>query len=682
MNRLERCLNPESIAVVGGKEAGRVIEQCQKMGYQGEIWAVNPTKESLMGIPCFSDISELPETPDVAFVGIPAAPSIDVIRRLSTRGAGGAICYASGFGEVGDTGLHQELLDAAGDMPVIGPNCYGFINAVSGAALWPDQHGLKRTDSGVAIFSSSGNVSVNMTMQQRALPIALILTVGNQAIVGIEQCIEAVIDDPRISAIGLHIEGLHDLALFSEVALRAARAGKPVIALKSGRSDLGAKITMSHTATLAGEARLYDALFHRLGIARVEDLETFLEALKLAAVAGPLRGNRIASMSCSGGEASMVADLSTHTNLEFPPLAPAHAQSIRDTLNEYVSVDNPLDYHTFIWGDKERLRKTFTAMLRGPFDITMLILDYPFTNDCNMQEWIDAGDAFVEACEGTGQRGAVVSSMAENMPPIVAESLAERGVVPLLGLPQAIKAIDALVDARSIAEPSPSFDLLGVDHARVTTETLGEFQSKQALEEIGLNVVSGGLASSTREAVSIAQDLGFPVVLKVHGGDIVHKTELDGVILGIGNADEVQAHADRLFSIGDQVLVEKMQEGGIVELIVGVDCDPVFGHYMMVGIGGTLVELIRDREILLLPVSDQHVRTALRKLKHADLLWGHRGRPAADVDAVVGAVIKLSEFVSRNKSTLLEVDINPLLVHQEGKGATVLDAIIINRAKT
>ena len=681
MTRLERCLNPESIAVVGGKEAGRVIEQCQKMGFQGDIRAVNPSRDTLMGVPCFSDISELPEAPDVTFVGIPATPSIEVIRRLSARGAGGAICYASGFGEVGDTGLHQDLLDAAGDMPVIGPNCYGFINAVSGAALWPDQHGLKRIDSGVAIFSSSGNVSVNMTMQQRALPIALILTVGNQAIVGIEQCIAAVIDDPNISAIGLHIEGLKDLALFSELASRAAQAGKPLVALKSGRSDLGAKITMSHTATLAGETRLYDALFDRLGIAKVEDLETFLEALKLAAVAGPLRGNRIASMSCSGGEASMVADLTTHTDLKFPPLAPDHAQSIRDTLNEYVSVDNPLDYHTFIWGDKERLRETFTAMLRGSFDITMLILDYPFTNDCNMQEWIDAGDAFVEACEVTGQHGAVVSSMAENMPPNVARSLAERGVVPLLGLPQAIKAIDALVGARSMEEPVPDFDPRCVDHDRKTANILGEFQSKQTLEGIGLNVVTGKLASSTQEAITLAEDLGFPVVLKIHGEGIAHKTELGGVILGVGNTDEAQAHADRLFSMGDQVLVEKMQEDGIAELIVGVDFDPVFGHYMMVGIGGTLVELIRDREILLLPVREQQVRSALRKLKHADLLRGHRGRPAADVDAVVEAVIKLSAFVSRNKSTLLEVDINPLLVHQEGKGATVLDAVIINRAK-
>ena len=223
MRKLRRCLNPRSIAVIGGREAEKVVQQCLKLGFDGEIWAVNPARDDLAGVPCFRDIQQFPEAPDVAFIAIPALATIDAVEQLSAMGAGGAICYASGFREVGAVDRHQKLLDAAVDMPVIGPNCYGYINPLCGAALWPDQHGLTPVSSGVAIFSSSGNVSVNMTMQQRSLSVALIVTVGNQAMVGIEHCPEAVLEDDRITAIGLHIEGLNNLPLFTELAQRAVQ---------------------------------------------------------------------------------------------------------------------------------------------------------------------------------------------------------------------------------------------------------------------------------------------------------------------------------------------------------------------------------------------------------------------------------------------------------------------------
>lgn len=682
MHGLTRCLNPRNLAVVGGKEASRVIQQCRKLGFAGEIWSVNPRRADLDGIRCFKDVSELPVAPDIVFIGIPAAPTVDVIREISSMDAGGAICYASGFSEVGDVDLHRQLIEVAGSMPVIGPNCYGYINALSGAALWPDQHGLRRVDSGVAIFSSSGNLSVNMTMQQRALPVALIVTVGNQAIVGIEHCIEAVIEDDRIGAIGIHIEGLQNLEMFTELAYRASEIGKPVVALKSGRSTLGARITLSHTATLAGESRLYDALFNRLGVARVDDLETFLEALKLAFYTGPLPGKRIASMSCSGGEASLIADLTADMDLEFPPLDPAHAASVQATLNEYVSVENPLDYHTFIWGDQNRLCNTFAAMLRGGFDITLLILDYPCTNDCDMQEWIEAGEAFARACEQTGQQGAIVCTLAENMPAAVADSLAARGVVPLLGLSQAVRAIDAVTGLGAAEKPVPMFPRKLYDAENARGISFNEYQAKQKLAEAGLNVVPGKLVSSEQEALDAAEMIGYPVALKACGSEIIHKTELDGVVLGVKTPEDVSKHITRLLSIGDQVLVEKMLEGGVAELLIGVSFDNEFGHYLVLGIGGILVELLGDREIILLPASENQIREAFYRLRSAKLLKGYRGRGEGDIDAVIKAVTILAQYASTHKDRLLEVDINPLMVNPKGLGVTVLDALIVNRVQS
>ncbi|MGB5708240.1 MAG: acetate--CoA ligase family protein [Arenicellales bacterium] len=681
MHGLTRCLNPRNLAVVGGKEASRVIQQCRKLGFDGEIWSVNPRRADIEGIACFKDVSELPVAPDVVFIGIPAAPTVEVIRKVVLLGAGGAICYASGFNEVGNASLQKKLIEAAGGMPVIGPNCYGYINALNGAALWPDQHGLRRVDSGVAIFSSSGNLSVNMTMQQRALPVALIVTVGNQAIVGIEHCIEAVLEDERIGAIGIHIEGLQNLEMFTELTCRASEIGKPVVALKSGRSTLGARITMSHTATLAGESRLYDALFNRIGVARVDDLETFLETLKLAFYTGPLAGKRIASMSCSGGEASMIADLTNDMDLEFPQLDPAHAASVQATLNEYVSVENPLDYHTFIWGDQNRLCNTFAAMLKGGFDITLLILDYPCTNDCDMQEWIEAGEAFAHACEQTGQQGAIVCTLTENMPTEVAVSLAARGVVPLLGLSQAVHAIEAVASLGIVEKPIPMFPHKHCDAEKVKGISFSEHQAKQTLAEAGLNVVPGKLVGSEQEALDAAEMIGYPVVLKACGSEIIHKTELDGVVLGVKTPKDVSKHITRLFSIGDQVLVEKMLEGGVAELLIGVNFDSEFGHYLVIGIGGILVELLGDREIVLLPASENQIRDALYRLRSVKLLQGYRGRNEGDIKAVVKTVKKLAEYVSEHKDRLLEVDINPLMVNPKGLGVTILDALIVNRSE-
>jgi acyl-CoA synthetase (NDP forming) len=679
VRNLQRCLNPESIAVIGGREAERVIRQCQKLGFSGDIWPVNSRRSQLAEIDCYASIGDLPEPPDIAFVAIPAAPTVSCVSELASQGAGGVICYASGFREVGDSMLHEALLKAAGEMPVIGPNCYGYINAINGAALWPDQHGLGRCDKGVAIFSSSGNVSVNFTMQQRSLDIALIVSVGNQAMVGIEHCIDAVLDDPRITAIGIHIEGLSYLAFFIELCRKAAIKNKPVIVLKTGRSNTGARITMSHTATLAGEAALYDNLFLRTGVGQVHDVEAFLEALKLVSVVGPIRGGKIASMSCSGGEASLIADLSEHRSISFPPLNADHKNSVQKTLNEFVSVDNPLDYHTFIWGDKARMFNTFSAMLRGDFDLTLLILDYPCVNECDMSEWISAGEAFAEACAATEKKGAIVANMAESMNNAVRESLIAAGVAPLMGIQSALAAIEAVSTVCCIVEPLPIVHPEIADPDCKNGANISEYSAKQQLAEFGLAVAKGEIANSKQEAICAAEKIGFPVALKVSSSNISHKSEIDGVVLDLQSTQEVEAHCERLLGLTGSVLVEEMLSKGVAELLLGVSIDSQFGHYIVIGFGGTLVELIADRAIILLPASDQQILEAIEKLRVHSLLKGFRDKAPGDLDAVVRSVHQLASFVDANRAQLLEVDINPLIVGPKDFGAVAADALLVFR---
>ena len=676
---LARCLNPDSILVVGGGEAERVIEQSRKFGFTGSIEVVNPKRESIAGIRCLPSVSEIETVPDAGFIAIPAEPSIDIIHWLAERGAGGAICYASGFNEVGAGDRQQKLVSAAGQMPVIGPNCYGFVNALNGAVMWPDQQGLSRVDSGVAIFSGSGNLCINMSMHQRSVPVALLVSVGNQAMIGIEQCVQAALEDDRITAIGIHIEGLTNLPLFIALAEQAADQGKPIVALKTGRSEMGAKITLSHTATLAGEAGLYDALFERLGVAQVDNLEAFLETLKLLSVSGPLTGNRLISMSCSGGEASLIADLSQTMNLEFPSFDESHRQQIQQTLNEYVCVDNPFDYHTFIWGDVERMRDTFTRTLQTDVDLALLLLDYPGVQGCDRSDWDLAGDAFIDACRANDRKGAVVCSLAESMPEDVRKHLIQSGITPLMGMKQALAAIESATGVCKTCPPFPAIQLMESADQNQQRYSLSEFQAKQLLSEYGLNTPQSETHESAAALVSAAERIGFPVVLKICDAGIAHKSEFDGIALNLKSPEQVHDQSQRLLRISQQVLVEQMITDPIAELLLGVSYDPQFGHYLILGFGGVLVELIADRQVLLMPASDDQIKAAINKLKISTLLHGYRGKPAANIDTIVEAVQAVCRMVDDCRQEILEIDINPLIVGPEMSIAA--DALIVMRGK-
>ncbi len=253
-SRLARLMAPRSIAVIGGREAEEVARQCERIGFSGDIWPVNPHRADIAGRPCFASVAELPGAPDAAFVAVSREAAIAAVGELAARGANGAVVYASGFSEAGadGTALERKLVAASGDMALIGPNCYGALNYLDGVALWPDQHGGKRVERGVALVLQSGNIAVNLTMQARGLAVAYVVAVGNKAKGDFADYVEAFLDDERVTAIGLHIEGLDDADGLDRVARRARELIKPIVAIKTGRSEAGAALTLSHTASLAG----------------------------------------------------------------------------------------------------------------------------------------------------------------------------------------------------------------------------------------------------------------------------------------------------------------------------------------------------------------------------------------------------------------------------------------------
>jgi acyl-CoA synthetase (NDP forming) len=661
---LSRLLRPKSVAVIGGGAWCRaVVAGLARMGFPGQVWPVHPTAAEVGGRPAVPRLADLPGPPDAAFVGVNRRATVGVVAELARIGAGGATLFAAGFAEAAaedaeGAALQAEAVAEAGAMPVLGPNCYGFVNAFDGAALWPDQHGLVPVERGVALVLQSSNIAINLTMQGRGLPVGYVVTAGNQAQTGQAEIALGLVEDPRVTALGLHVEGFRDLPAWERLALRARERGVPVVVLKVGRSAAARAATVSHTASLAGSDAGAAALIDRLGFARVETLPEFLAALALLHVTGPLPSNGIATISCSGGEASLAADLAEGRDLVFPPLELAQRAALRAALGPLVALANPLDYNTYIWRDTAAMTAAWAAMQQGAQALTMTIVDYPRTDRCDASDWECATAAALAARAATGRPLALVATLPELLPEPVAARLMAGGVAPLHGLSEAFAAAEAAARIGRAWARAPAPPLLAPSPAAARTRVVPEAEAKARLAAFGLDVPRGLRAADPAAAGRAAAALGGRVALKGEG--IAHKTEAGAVVLGLEGADAVARAAAAMPA--RSFLVEEMVEGAVAELLVGVVKDPAHGFVLTLAAGGTLAELLADRASLLLPAGEGEVAAALARLRIAPLLSGYRGRPAARSDALLAAIGAISAFAAQHAATLEEVEVNPLLV--------------------
>jgi acyl-CoA synthetase (NDP forming) len=677
--RLERVLRPQSIAAIGGLQAGRVIEQCQLMGYEGEIWPVHPTKTEVHGLKAYKSLADLPGPPDAAFIGVNRHKTIEVVRELRAMGCGGGVCFAAGFLEADQTGadLQSELIDAAGDMPVLGPNCYGYINYADGALLWPDQQGGKRLDagkSGVAIIAQSSNIAINFTMQKRGLPLAYVFTVGNQALVGISELALNLLEDPRVTTLGIYIEGFDSVTAFEELARKARKLNKPIVVFKVGKSDQAQAAVMSHTASLVGSHAVSSAFLERNGFGQTDSIPVFLETLKLLHLQGPLDGYRVSSMSCSGGEASIIADSAEKRKIFFPDLSETQRTPLQEALGPLVAIANPLDYHTYCWGNREVMEATYLSMTSIGFDMNYLILDFPHPTRCDDWEWHIAVDAFEKALKANQAKGAFVVGMAENIPEDYTDNYSERGIVSFYGIDEALQATEIAADIGIAWKQGPVDPVMQLAASGDGRTTLDEASAKRGLSEAGVPIPAGEPVDSVEAALEYASALGFPVVLKALG--IAHKTEHNAVRLNLSSAQEIEHAAIELFALSDQLYLEAMKPS-LVELIVGVTRDQQFGLVLTIGSGGILVELLKDAKTLLIPARRDAIEAAVRSLRSAPLLEGYRGKPPADISATVDAILAIQQYAISHANSLIELDVNPLLIGAQGEGVFAADALIV-----
>lgn len=658
MSRLDRLLRPRHIAVLGASWALNVIEQCRKMGFEGPVWPVHPTRSEIGGLKAYASLADLPEPPDATFIGVNRHATLEVVEELRRIGAGGAICFASGWTEAGEPELQDKLIAAAGDMPILGPNCYGVINYLDGALLWPDQHGGIRVDKGVALVSQSSNIVINMGMQARGLPVAYVACLGNAAVVGLAELTGALLDDPRVTAVGLYIEGIDDAPAFAALAEKARAMGKGVVAIKSGKTELSRTAAASHTASLAGGGAASSAFLARIGVAEVNSPSELIETLKIFHLHGPQIGTSICSLSCSGGEAGLVADLAAPYGIDFPPVPQATHDRLFNVLGEIPTISNPLDYHTFIWGDGPKTTEVFTAMLEA-YDAGIYIIDTPRTDRCADDWYQPALDAIVAAQKATGKIAFPVASMVENFGEARAEAMRDQGVCTLLGLETALAAIRAAQTPAGEPGWRPAKALPPRE-----SHMLSEAEGKALLAGAGVPVPKSDTAKSLKD-LDIS-DLTAPFALK--GLGFAHKTEAGAVRL---NLSTLEGQAEMPGATG--YLVEEMVTGTLAEILLGLRRDPVYGVTLTLGMGGVTAEVLADTVTLVLPASEEQILTAATILRLWPLLDGYRGRPKADMAACARIARALGDLMLADDS-IEEIEINPILL--SATGAVAVDALI------
>jgi acyl-CoA synthetase (NDP forming) len=546
--------------------------------------------------------------------------------------------------------------------------------------LWPDQQGGRRVDEGVAIITMSSNVGFNLTMQRRGLPVAYMVSLGNRLKFDLHDAIHTFARQDRVTALGLFLETMPDPKAFQEAVDVARELGKPIVAMKVGRSEVAQKMVVSHTASLAGSDVLASALFERLGVARVDSLEAIIEALKVLHILGPLKGGRIAAMSTSGGDLTLLAD-GMGPDLTMPPLSEKVTRRLRATIHERIVAANPFDFQMFDWNDEEQNAKNFSALLSEDFDVALCLLDYPREDLCDQSTWGGAEQGFVRAARQTNTKAAVLATFSDTISESVAARLMKEGVAMLAGIDAGLAGIQAAVDVGAAWSRPPSPPLLTNFGQRQNDrfKVLNEAESKHLLAQCGVPVPAAQVVHSAGEAEEAAEKIGYPVVVKTLG--VAHKTERGGVRLDLGSVDEVSAAVKEMSGLAESYLIEKMVDGVVAELIVGVARDAQFGPYLLIGGGGILVELMKDSVSLLLPATREQVLHALGQLKCAPLLNGFRGAPPADLNAAADVILAVAGMVENDPSSIIELDINPLMLLAEGQGVIAADALISLNAK-
>ena len=702
---IHKMLNPRSIAVVGATErpqyGGRFLRAALQAGDRVRVYPVNPRYDEILGHKCYASVLDLPEVPDAVGIIVPYHRVIPVLRESAERGAGSAIVISAGFSERGvdeRRELQAELGDVAREtgVRISGPNCLGLANikddiwACSSSRL----EGVDLKSGNVGLVCQSGASAFGPFLSRavgRGVGYSYIVSTGNEADLEAPDFARYLLDDDDTSVITMFIEGFKDARKFLEVARLAAERGKPIVAIKIGRSDLGTRAARSHTAALTGVDEVYDAAFEQYGVVRVHDWDKLLEIAQLLSVGRVPAQRGISLVSHSGGVCSLTADNLGDAGLELPELSDPARDAINEILEGFGWAANPADITGH--ASRDTVLPIMEHMIDEPEVGTLVVASS--ASDEQAQHVIDVRD----------RRDKLVTFLytGNELGASTGLDRLKDAEVPVFHSPENLAAAlskfhdyhvwreSKLISGFGSARPMSDSQSAFADQLRESSEaTLSEYVAKRIIEQWNMPVATERLVSSEDEAVEAAREIGLPVVIKVSSPDVLHKTEAGALRIGLADEDAVRAAYGEVLTNTeshapgariDGVLVGEMVRGA-TEVIVGVSYDSQLGPVLLFGMGGVLVEVMRDVALRVCPISRLDAEEMVAQVRGSRLLHGFRGSPKADVEALVDTLIRVSDLAVNLEGVIAEMDINPLAVLPEGQGVKALDALVTLKQET
>lgn len=691
---ISKLLRPRAVAVVGASEkSGFGGDTCRNIlenqADTSHVYPVNPKKETVFGKKCYPTLADLPEEIDLVILCTSQKTIVDFLKQAKAKGAGAAVVYASGYSEVGTAegkAFEKELVDAAKalDMVVMGPNCAGYINFgddIFSFAFIGDYKGKK---GNIGFVSQSGQFCIDM-MKSAEMKYSFAISAGNSAMVQMEDYLNFLIDDSNTKVIALYLEGVKNPHKFEACLQKTMEKKKPVVILKAGRSPKGQATAASHTGSMAGSDKTYDAVFEKFGVIRADDMQDLRSTASLLATLRVLPKKPAFSAMClSGGETAVSADTGFLHGIEYPDFSEVTLKKLNDMLPDFATPRNPLDMTAALCYDADAFASGITTVMSDP-SIEMGLVGLTISDKVTVSNDI-MFEGIRRAFEQIPDKPlAVMSFMEAARNKELVERFQNAGIPVLPTTKYGFRALQHLQDFISHDTIKREARLAIPEAHSANTRALSEYESKKLLADNGVPVDLGYIAKTKAEVKEYAEKIGYPLVMKVESNDILHKSDVGGVMLNIKSLEQAEEAYDKILANAAQhapnakingILMQKMLKAG-TEMIIGLNSDPQFGPMLLVGMGGVFVEVFKDAALYPVPLNHDEALHMLQSLKSFKLLNGYRGNPPADIEALTDMMVKISDFAYRKKDTLKELDMNPLFVYPKGEGVAIADALAV-----
>jgi len=697
---IQAFLYPTSIAIIGASQdassiGGKPLRNLINHQYKGKIYPVNPKYEQINGIFCYKSVTDIPGKVDVALVAVAAGRILRTIEECAEKGIHHLILFGSGFAESGESGrvLQEEVVEMSkkNGIHLLGPNSIGCLNVreripMGFSTSFESTTAFVTGNSGFASQSGALGFSLFGMAQDEQIGFSYIINTGNQVDINVLDCIEFMQQDPHTTITAAYIEGIPNGEQLIELAQQSIKLDKPLLVLKAGRSELGKQAALSHTASLAGSELAFDAISKQYGLITVNDIDDMIDAMKIFSPGKRAKGPRIASVSNSGATGITIADYCEQIGLDLLKLSNETLEKIKEVIPAYGSPVNPIDITAQALKEQGILTDTLNILVNDDqVDAIVVHTTFGGTLGKRVCEKIAAIDRktdkpIIVILTGTKElmKPGLEVIQSEGMPVYQTAYKAMAAIKHLVTFSDKVSRSD---DNQKLKERE-----LNIPVCKPNKTIWNEYQVKPLLKEIGIDVPAGTLLSNRSQADQLTESLRYPVVCKVIADGILHKTDVGGVRINITNeSDFYKAYDTILDSVKSQkpnaeiegILVEEMITGKGVEMFIGIKKDPQFGPLIVCGLGGIYIEVLKDISIRRAPIDKTEAFSMLTELKGYPLLEGTRGGKRADIDAMAAALVRLSHFAFMNRELLTEMDINPILVLEEGKGAIALDGMIV-----